>query len=201
MPTPQEITTHHDAPEGVEVWVGPKPEPRPIEIVPFDPAWSQAYRELASRVRNALGDRVLGLQHIGSTAVPGLPAKPVIDLDLTLADPAAEHDYVQDLQRQGFVLSIREPHWHEHRVLTSTEPRANLHVFGPDCPEVIRHAMFRDWLIAHPDDLLRYRDAKLAAAADFDADGGLVMQYNAKKQPVIREILDRMFRAHGLLHD
>ena len=72
-------------------------------------------------------------------------------------------------------------------------------MFSPDCPETIRHVLFRDWLRAHPDDLEAYRDAKLGAAAAANAAGEHVMDYNARKQPVIRAIYDRAFRAAGLL--
>ena len=97
------------------------------------------------------------------------------------------------------MLSIREPHWHEHRCLVSASPQANLHVWSPDSPEAIRHMMFRDWLRDHPDDLTRYAAAKRAAADAANAAGETVMEYNLRKQPVIREILNRMFRAHGML--
>jgi GrpB-like predicted nucleotidyltransferase (UPF0157 family) len=75
------------------------------------------------------------------------------------------------------------------------QARVNLHVFGPDCPEVIRQRMFRDWLRAHPEDRAHYEDAKRAAVPG----GGNVMDYNARKQQVIREIYDRLFRAAGML--
>lgn len=102
------------------------------------------------------------------------------------------------LEAVRFTLVIREPGWHEHRVLTTESPRTNLHVFSPDCPEVIRHRMFRDRLSTHPDDLALYRDVELEAAEATTRAGERVMDYNQRKQPVIREIYSRMFRAHGL---
>jgi GrpB-like predicted nucleotidyltransferase (UPF0157 family) len=68
-------------------------------------------------------------------------------------------------------------------------------VFGPDCPEVIRHRMFREWLSTHADDRALYQQAKRTAAPG----GGTVMDYNARKEAVVREIYDRLFRAAGLL--
>ena len=158
-------------------------------------------------IRGALGERVRELHHVGSTAVPGLPAKPFVDMDLVVADPADEAAYVPHLEAVGFSHRIREPWWHEHRLLVQQEPRVTLHVFGPDCPEVIRHLMFRDWLRDHADERERYAAAKRAAAAATkrtaaaatNAMGGHGMDYNAHKQEVVREIYDRMFRAHGLL--
>nr|WP_231499963.1 GrpB family protein [Saccharothrix sp. NRRL B-16314] len=90
---------------------------------------------------------------------------------------------------------MREPSFHQHRCLTLAEPRTNLHVHGPDSPETIRTRMFRDWLRAHPDDRARYEEAKRAAIPG----GGHVMDYNARKEAVIREIYDRLFRAAGML--
>jgi len=87
------------------------------------------------------------LEHIGSTSVPGLAAKPVIDIDLTVADSSDEAAYVPDLEAAGFRFVLCESDWHEHRLLTCDDPRTNLHVFPPDRPEVIRPRMFRDWLV------------------------------------------------------
>jgi GrpB-like predicted nucleotidyltransferase (UPF0157 family) len=201
MPTPEEITRHYDdaPPPGASAWVeGARPRTG-IEVVAPDPGWPVAFEELAARIHEALWERVLDLQHVGSTAVPGLPAKPVIDLDLTVADSADEPAWLPPLEAAGFELVVREPWWHEHRCLVSESPRANLHVFSPDCPEPIRHRIFRDWLRENPEDLAVYRDAKLRAALEANAAGEHVMDYNARKEPVIRAIYDRAFRAAGLL--
>ena len=201
MPTPEEITRHHDVPppEGASAWVLAKSPPTAIEVVDPDPEWPSQFEVLAARIRRALGAAVLALEHVGSTAVPGLAAKPVIDIDLTVADSSDEAAWLPPLEAAGFELVIREPWWHQHRCLTSEDPRCNLHVFSPDCPETIRHVLFRDWLRTHPDDLIAYREAKLGAAEATNAAGEHVMDYNARKQPVIRAIYDRAFRAAGLL--
>jgi GrpB-like predicted nucleotidyltransferase (UPF0157 family) len=198
MPTPAEITRHHE-PAGDAEWVAGGPTRGPIEVVPYDPAWPDAYARVAALVRGALGEDALDLEHVGSTSVPGLPAKPVIDVDLTVADSGDEAAYLDRLEDAGFRLVVREPSWHQHRCLTLADPRTNLHVFSPGCPEVVRNTLFRDWLREHPDDLARYRDAKLGAAAASSAAGEHVMEYNKRKEPVIRDIHDRLFRAHGLL--
>lgn len=195
VPTFEEITRHHDPDPAEDPWVIEPPAPDPVTIVPYDPVWPRRYQHLSAAIRTALGDAVLDIEHVGSTSVAGLAAKDVIDIDLTVADPRNENDYVPALERLGYVLTIREPSFHEHRCLALAEPRANLHVFGPDCPELIRHRMFRDWLRAHPEDRVRYEDAKLAAVPG----GGTVMDYNARKQAVIRDIYDRLFRAAGML--
>ena len=205
MPTRDEIIRHHD--EGDVVYVDAHPTDHTLRVVEPDPTWPARYAELEGQLRAALGDRVLEIQHIGSTAVPGLPAKPVIDIDLAVADPADEASYVPALEALGYVHWLTEPDWHQHRLLKQlTEPRVHLHVFGPDCPELVRHRMFRDWLVSHHEDRARYADAKRAAAAHMSATGdeqgalGFGMRYNRVKEPVVRDIYDRMFRAAGLLH-
>jgi GrpB-like predicted nucleotidyltransferase (UPF0157 family) len=195
----EEITRHDDVDPDEDAWVGGRPAAIPISVVDADPSWPAQFEELAGRMHRVLGDRVLELEHVGSTSVPDLPAKPIIDIDLTVADSSDEAAYVPALERLGFVLQIREPRWHQHRCLVAASPRANLHVWSPNSPEAIRHRMFRDWLRDHPDDRLRYADAKRSSADESNAAHEDVMAYNLRKQPVVREILDRMFRAHGML--
>ncbi len=201
MPTAAEIT-RHEYPEPDDwrsAWVGGHGPSAGIELVPPDPGWPATYERLVRRVRLALEGRVLALDHVGSTAVPGLAAKPIIDIDLTVVDPADEDAWLPDLERAGFELVIREPWWHEHRMLVTETPFCQLHVFGPTAPEPIRHVMFRDWLRTHPDDLALYQATKLAAAEASNAAGEHGVDYNRRKQAVIREIYDRAFRAAGLL--
>jgi GrpB-like predicted nucleotidyltransferase (UPF0157 family) len=201
VPTSEEITRHHQDPAGADPWVHGRAQPYEIRVVEYDGRWPADFERIAGGVREALGAAVLEIHHVGSTSVPGLPAKPVIDTDLVVADPADETAYVPALEAAGFVHTIREPWWHEHRLLTYDDPVTHLHVFGTDCPEVLRHRMFRDWLVAHEDDRARYADAKRAAAREMNArpTGGTGMDYNRHKEPVVRDIYDRMFRAHGLL--
>ena len=158
-----------------------------IELADPDPGWPRRYNDLAGRIRAALGWRVLQLEHVGSTAVPGLAAKPVIDIDLTVADPGREQDYI--------------PAPATHRALVTGEPRCNLHVFGFDSPEPVRHRIFRDWQRGNPADRERYAATKRQAASAANTAGEHVMQYNARKQQVIREINHRAFVAAGLLEE
>lgn len=204
MPTPEEITRHHD--QGDVVYVGSYPTGYVLRIVEHDPAWAERYAELEQQLRDALGEVLIEVQHIGSTSVPGLPAKPIVDVDVVVPDPDDEQAYVPALESIGLVHWLTEPDWHRHRLFKMlTEPRVHVHVFGPDCPEVVRHRMFRDWLRTHPEDRERYAAAKRAALAQVDTPGadhgvlGFGMRYNTVKEPVVREIYDRMFRSAGLL--
>ena len=204
MPTPEEITRHHD-PNDV-VYVGAYATGYTMRIEEPDPAWPERYAELEAQISAALGERLVEIQHIGSTSVPGLPAKPIIDIDVAVPDPVDEAAYVPALEELGLIHWLTEPDWHQHRLFKMlTEPRVHLHVFGPECPELVRHRMFRDWLIAHPEDRARYAEAKRSALVRMEASGddhgalGFGMRYNAVKAPVVREIYDRMFRAAGLV--
>ncbi len=105
-----------------------------------------------TRIREALGDRALRIEHVGSTSVPGLAAKPVIDIDLVVADSSDEDAYVPPLEAAGYVLRIREPDWYEHRLFKGPDTNVNVHVFSAGCEEVERMVAFRDWLRTHDDD-------------------------------------------------
>jgi GrpB-like predicted nucleotidyltransferase (UPF0157 family) len=201
MPSRAEIVLFDDSPPppGADPWVAGAAPATGIDVTGPDLSWPRQYNLLADRIREALGWRVLQLEHVGSTSVPGLAAKPIIDIDLTVADPGREQDYVPVLERIGFRLAIREPWWYGHRLLRADQPSCNLHVFGFDSPELVRHRIFRDWLRGNPEERDRYAAAKREAASKANAAGEHVMQYNARKQQVIREIYHRAFEAAGLL--
>ncbi|KAF7181776.1 hypothetical protein CNMCM7691_001073 [Aspergillus felis] len=165
--------------------------PKPIEIVDYDPSWPTAFASIAQRIKSALGPKALTINHVGSTSVPGLPAKAVIDVDLVVPDPTAEDDYVPALQAAGFQFLFREPNWYEHRFFWLAEPYANVHVFGPGAAELSRHQRFREWLIAHQEDRELYVRAKREAARETRENGESVQEYNFRKESVIEEIMVR----------
>jgi GrpB-like predicted nucleotidyltransferase (UPF0157 family) len=166
----------------------------PIQLCEHDAAWPAAYRKEAARIRRALGARARRLEHVGSTSVPGLAAKPIIDIVLEVSDPSDEPAYVPDLQDAGYVLRIREAEWFEHRMLRGTSPAVNLHVFGAGCPETQRMVRFRDWLRGHPPDRARYDSAKRELAAQ---GWTYMQQYADAKTSVIAAILERAGAASG----
>lgn len=147
----------------------------------------QAFETVAARIRDALGSRALLVRHVGSTAVPGLLAKPVIDIDLTISAVEEEDAYLPDLERYGFRLIFRdEMAGSPHRHLTLATPNTNLHVWEPGAVEPARHALFVEWLRAHPEDAARYSAAKLDAAA---SPG----RYNDAKAAAVYDIYERAF--------
>jgi GrpB-like predicted nucleotidyltransferase (UPF0157 family) len=170
-------------------------EPRPLApvvVVPYDGQWPTRYAEVVNRVRTALGDRVLALEHVGSTSVPGLAAKPVIDVDLTVADSANEAAYIPDLKAEGFVLRLREPDWEEHRLLTDADRSVHLHVFSLGAIGPRRHLLFRAWLRVNADDRDRYAATKTELATRGFSNG---MDYNNHKAALVYDIYERAFTA------
>jgi GrpB-like predicted nucleotidyltransferase (UPF0157 family) len=162
-----------------------------VRLVPYDPAWPGAYDRQAARVRGALGGRVVMLEHVGSTSVPGLPAKPVIDMLLVVPDSADEPAYVPPLAAAGYRLVIREPDWHQHRLFKSPDANVNLHVFSPGSAEIARMLAFRDRLRADAGDRALYAATKRELAARTWA---YVQDYADAKSGVVEAILGRATR-------
>lgn len=172
----------------------------PLEVVPFDPTWADRFLELHKRIVSALGDVAILVAHTGSTSIPGIPAKPVIDIDLVVSELENEASYVPALEAAGFQFLLREPEWHGHRFFCGYEPiSCNLHVWGPANPEVERHRIFRDWLIGNDDDRELYAHVKKGAVAETVMRGENVEEYNKRKEHIIKEILQRAFRSLGYL--
>jgi len=142
----------------------------------------------ARKIRAVLGARVLRIEHTGSTSVPGLAAKPVVDMLLVVIDSADEAAYAPALEASGYSLRIREPDWHEHRMFKGPETDINLHVFSSGCPEIDRVLLFRDWLRSNAADRDLYAKTKVALARKVWAD---VQEYADAKTIVIEEILGR----------
>ena len=159
-----------------------------IEIRDYDPQWPALYRREEERIRAALGDRALVLEHAGSTSVPGLPAKPLIDIVLEVPDSSDEASYVPDLEAAGYPLRIREPEWFEHRLFKGPDTNVNLHTFSEGSPETQRMLLFRDWLRENEADRELYAAAKRELAAK---DWKYVQQYADAKTEVVQEILAR----------
>ncbi|HEY2475071.1 MAG TPA: GrpB family protein [Candidatus Cybelea sp.] len=162
-----------------------------IVLVQYDPKWPRQFEHEAERVREALCERALRVEHVGSTSVPGLPAKPFIDMLLQVADSSNEPAYVPALESAGYVLRIREPHWHEHRLFNKPGVEIKLHVFGRECLEVSRMLAFRDRLRADPADRELYARTKRALA---EREWKYVQDYADAKGHVIEAILGRLAR-------
>jgi GrpB-like predicted nucleotidyltransferase (UPF0157 family) len=173
-------------------WVHPpQPLTSKIEIVDYTTEWPQRFRSEETRLRATLGARVLMLEHTGSTSVPGLAAKDIVDMLLVVADSGDEPSYVPDMESAGYVLVIREPHWHQHRVFKGPKENINLHVLSEGSTEIARILAFRDWLRTHPEDRRLYEDTKRWLA---QRDWKYVQNYADAKTDVIEEIIARALK-------
>jgi GrpB-like predicted nucleotidyltransferase (UPF0157 family) len=167
---------------------GPRPLVGPVEIHDYDPGWPRLYEREEERIRAVLGDRVFRIEHVGSTSVPGLPAKPLIDVALEVPDSADETAYVPALEASGYSLRIREPDWFEHRLLKGPDTDVNVHVFGAGCEEVDRMLLFRDWLRGNAADRELYAVKKRELAG---REWKYMQQYADAKTSVVDQIMAR----------
>jgi GrpB-like predicted nucleotidyltransferase (UPF0157 family) len=140
------------------------------------------------RIRDALSGRAVVLEHCGSTSVPGLAAKPIIDMVLVVPDSADEASYLPQLEAAGYTLRIREPDWYEHRVLKGPDVNVNLHVFSPGCPEVERMLLFRDTLRSSDTERIAYEQTKRELAG---RTWRYVQNYADAKSEVVEAIIAR----------
>ncbi len=160
----------------------------PIEIVDYDEEWPRLFQREAHRIRAALGEHALLIEHVGSTSVPGLAAKPRIDILLVVADSADEAAYVPELEAAGYVLRIREPEWYQHRMFNGPDIELNLHVFSQGCGEIERMLRFRDHLRRDESDRLRYERTKRELA---QREWRYTQDYADAKTKVVEEIMVR----------
>jgi GrpB-like predicted nucleotidyltransferase (UPF0157 family) len=114
-----------------------------ILIVDYDPQWPDLFGREANRIRTVLGSRVLQIEHSGSSSVPGLAAKPIVDMLLVIIDSSDEDAYAPALEAAGYLLRVRESDWYEHRMFNGPDTDINLHVFSSGCPEIDRVLRFR----------------------------------------------------------
>lgn len=173
-------------------------EQRPdIKLISYQRSWVSDYQNEADKIRAALGNRVLRLEHVGSTSVPGLTAKPIIDILLVVADSADEEQYVPALEQQGYYLRIREPDWHHHRMLRHRQTAVHLHVFSRGCSEARQMLNFRDWLRLNTADRQLYQATKADLAT---RDWATMQAYADAKGPVVTAIKQRAnqyFKQHA----
>lgn len=164
------------------------PEKRVIAIVDADPAWPQRFEAERERILAALGPVAVRVDHVGSTAVPGLPAKPIVDVDLSVVDPDYGAAYLPALERLGYALRVREP---GHRMLRTPQLDVHLHVCAAGGDWERRHLLFRDRLRAHRGERERYAAAKRELARRNWPD---MNAYADAKGEVIAEITERSER-------
>lgn len=160
----------------------------PLVVVDYDPAWPQDYEHWQQRVAAALGRTALRIEHVGSTSVPGLAAKPIVDIQVSVADLGDEPRYVPLLQSAGLVLRSRDD-WHRYFRAPADRPRdVHVHVCAAGSQWEHDHLLFRDYLRSHPAACLHYAEAKRASARRWGDDG---WAYTEAKTGVILDILEQ----------
>ncbi|MBK9738275.1 MAG: GrpB family protein [Actinobacteria bacterium] len=162
--------------------------PAVIILAEPDPRWAEQYRAQEDGIRTALGPIAHTVEHVGSTSVPGLAAKPILDILLVVPDATDEPSYVPALERAGYAFFLREPLWHEHRLLKGTEPWVNLHVFPIGSAEIERMLLFRDRLRGHPAERRLYEDTKRRLSMQ---EWESVQDYADAKTEVVEAIIRR----------
>ena len=160
----------------------------PIHLADYDPAWPELFAREARRIEAALGERALRIEHVGSTSVPGLSAKPIIDIVLVVPDSADELNYVPKMEEAGYVLRVREPDWYEHRMFRTPDAGVQVHVYTAGCPEIERNLLFRDRLRTHPGDRELYERTKRELAGK---TWKYVQNYADAKGDVVEQIIAR----------
>ncbi|MBO0861360.1 MAG: GrpB family protein [Chloracidobacterium sp.] len=161
-------------------------EKREIRIVDYDTDWPKKFETHAKIIADALGGSALLIEHIGSTSVHGLAAKPIIDILVVVSDSADESAYLPQLEAVGYVLRVREPDWHEHRMFRTPEEDVHIHIYSVGCVEIQRVLSFRDRLRGNGDDRSRYEQIKRELAVKEWSD---MNAYADAKTEVIKSII------------
>ncbi|WP_433274074.1 GrpB family protein [Pseudonocardia xinjiangensis] len=168
-------------------------EKRDITVVPYDPIWPEKFASERERIMGALGATAQRVDHIGSTSVPGLDAKPIIDVDLSVADADDEASYLPALERVGYHLRVRQP---GHRMVRTSDLNVHVHVCAGGSEWERRHLLFRDWLRHDPTDRQAYAKLKRELAerdwpdmnAYADAKGALITKITARAEEWARAV-------------
>ena len=158
-----------------------------IRIVDYDADWPRKYAAHARIIAEALAASALQIEHIGSTSVPGLAAKPIIDILVVVQDSANESTYLPQLEAGGYVLRVREPEWNEHRMFRTQKKDVHVHIYSARCPEIQRVLTFRNRLRENIDDRQCYEQTKRELAAKEWSD---MNEYAAAKTKVIESIVN-----------
>src|SRR3712207_3525856 len=163
-------------------------EPQKVVVADYDPGWPERFRQEEAKIRAALGEGALAIEHIGSTSVPGLAAKPVVDVLLVVEDSADEASYLPALERAGYVLRVREPDFDEHRMFRTPEKDVHVHVYSAGSGEIERYLLLRERLREDEGDRELYARTKRELAG---REWPSLEHYAEAKTEVVEGIIDR----------
>ena len=157
-----------------------------IQLNPYDEKWPALFEREKERILKILKDKALMIEHIGSTSVPGLMAKPIIDILLVVEDAGKEEDYMDDLCRHGYILRVREPDFENHHMFKGPDTDIHLHVFSKGSKEIEKYLLFRNYLRLHDDARELYENTKKELAKK---TWKYVQNYADAKSEVVQKIL------------
>jgi GrpB-like predicted nucleotidyltransferase (UPF0157 family) len=172
-------------------------EKRDIKIAEYDSTWPALFAKHAKIIGDLLGSAAWRIEHIGSTSVPGLAAKPIIDILVVVKDSTDESVYLRQLEAAGYVLRVREPDWHEHRMFRTRDKDVHVHVYSDGCPEIARNLTFRDRLRRNANDRTRYEQTKRQLATQDWSD---MNAYAEAKTDVIEDVIAASRAAGEISH-
>ena len=158
-----------------------------IILKPYDENWPVLFEREKQRISTILKDKALMIEHIGSTSVPGLIAKPIIDILLVVEDAGKEEDYVVDLVSHGYILRIKEPDFENHHMFLGPDTDIHLHVFSQGSKEIEKYLFFRNYLRAHQEARELYANTKKTLAKK---KWKYVQNYADAKSDVVQQIMD-----------
>ena len=159
---------------------------RVVEVVPYDLVWGAMFSKEETKLRQALGVEILEVHHIGSTAIPGMWAKPTIDMLVVVRDIEDVDDHNGSMSAMGYVAKGEYGIRGRRFFIKGGNRRTHhVHAFQKGSSEIARHLLFRDFIIAHPSEAARYADLKRGLAGRFESD---IDSYCQGKEAFIREI-------------
>lgn len=164
-------------------------QPGPVRLVEYDADWPARFERIRENLVGALGATARTVEHVGSTAIPGMVAKPIIDVLMTVDDVEDQARYLPVIEELGYELRVRED---GHRMFRPASRDVHVHVCAEGSPKHRDYLLLRDWLRRSPDDRAAYARLKRELAAEAWPD---VNYYAQAKGPVISEILERARRA------
>lgn len=170
---------------------------RTVIVVPYNPDWPRMYHEEASRLEALMGDQIIAIHHIGSTAIPGMSAKPIIDILVEVHDIDQIDDFNDSFIQSGYLPKSEAGIPGRRFVIRGDEENrsCHVHIFPRGHPDVARHLVFRDYLTAHPQEAQRYASLKEELATQFPTD---IESYMDGKDGLIKELEQKALDWHQI---
>lgn len=162
-----------------------------IVLKPYDEQWSLLFEREKQRISNILKEKALMIEHIGSTSVPGLTAKPIIDILLVVEDAGKEEDYLNDLCQHGYILRIKEPDFENHHMFKGPDTDINLHIFSQGSNEIEKYLVFRNYLRKNENARQLYEETKKKLAK---RKWKYVQNYADAKSDVVCQIMNQAMK-------